>query len=731
MSAPGPASDRFAACMEPVATDLLGKPTTRHGTELRFGTRGSLSVDVERGVWRDHESGEGGGVLALVQRHQRTDSAGAFGWLAERGHVPATDARQTSPGRKPEVEAVYPYLDEAGELLFEVCRMRPKDFRQRRPDGAGGFVWETRGVRRVLYRLPQVLDAVAAEHTIFVVEGEKAVDLLAEHDVTATCSPGGANKWKADFNVTFVGADVVLLPDNDEPGRKHTAAVACALHGIASRVRIVDLPGLPPKGDVFDWIEAGGTREQLEALADQASDQIPAPAEAMPQPAVSATDRADPTEDAVALAFVAKHGRELRFCHHTGAWFRWTGSIWRKQETKLAFTWARQVCRDAARTLPRDDRPRVAKASFAAAIERFAQADESVAVTSEIWDRDPFLLGTPAGTVDLRTALLRPADRLDYITKTTAVAPSVMPDCPRWLDFLAQTTANDAELIRFLRQWCGYSLTGDTREHALLFGFGPGGNGKSVLLNTVAGILGTYARTAAMETFTASQGDRHPTDVAMLHGARLVSASETEEGRAWAETRIKQLTGGDTIAARFMRQDFFEFRPTFKLLVVGNHKPLLRNVDDAARRRFNIVPFLHKPANPDRELETKLRAEWPAILRWMIEGAIDWQKNGLVRPAIVTEATADYFEAQNYFSRWLAECCDLIPTMSMKPSHLLASFNQWCHANGETVSDNRRLRAMLERTPGLRYVTNKGTQLVRGIVVKPDVSPRGGGGGGG
>jgi putative DNA primase/helicase len=180
----------------------------------------------------------------------------------------------------------------------------------------------------------------------------------------------------------------------------------------------------------------------------------------------------------------------------------------------------------------------------------------------------------------------------------------------------------------FYRSAKNYSLTGTTREHALLFIYGPGGNDKSVLLNTVSGILGDYCRTAPMDTFTASPGDRHPTDLAMLRGARLVTATETEEGRAWAESRIKQMTGGDPISARFMRQDFFTFTPQFKLTITGNHKPVLRNVDEANRRRFKTGPFLHTPPQPDRELEIKLRAEWPGILEWMVEGCLDWQKNG-------------------------------------------------------------------------------------------------------
>ena len=191
------------------------------------------------------------------------------------------------------------------------------------------------------------------------------------------------------------------------------------------------------------------------------------------------------------------------------------------------------------------------KAAFAGAVERFARADPAFAVTAEIWDRDPWLLGTPGGTVDLRTGELRPAKQEDGITRSTAVVPAPAADCPLWLKFLDETFGNDAALIAFAQRWAGYSLTGLTREHALVFGYGSGGNGKSVYVNVHVGIAGDYATTASMDVFIASHGDRHPTDLAMLRGARVVTASETEEGRQWAESRIKQLTGGDLISARF------------------------------------------------------------------------------------------------------------------------------------------------------------------------------------
>jgi putative DNA primase/helicase len=172
---------------------------------------------------------------------------------------------------------------------------------------------------------------------------------------------------------------------------------------------------------------------------------------------------------------------------------------------------------------------------------------------------------------------------------------------------------------------------GLTREHALFFGYGTGANGKSVLLSTIAGTLGEYHRTAPIETFTASNADRHPTDLAGLRAARLVTATETEEGRRWAESRIKKLTGGDKVAARFMRQDFFEYRPAFKLIIAGNHKPSLRSVDEAIRRRFHLIPFsiTIPPEERDPDLAEKLKDERPAILAWLIEGCLEWQTVGL------------------------------------------------------------------------------------------------------
>jgi putative DNA primase/helicase len=173
----------------------------------------------------------------------------------------------------------------------------------------------------------------------------------------------------------------------------------------------------------------------------------------------------------------------------------------------------------------------------------------------------------------------------------------------------------------------------------MFFGYGTGANGKSVFLSTFSGVLGDYARAASFDTFLASRGDRHPTDIAFLQGARLVSAAETPESRRWAEGKIKALTGGDQVAARFMRQDFFQFVPQFKLFITGNCKPSLRTVDEAIRRRFHLIPFAITIPAPERDkhLGEKLRGEWPGILSWMLVGCLEWQQEGLNPPAVVTD----------------------------------------------------------------------------------------------
>lgn len=433
------------------------------------------------------------------------------------------------------------------------------------------------------------------------------------------------------------------------------------------------------------------------------------------------TDPSEVTEDRAAEHFATIYKDRLAYCHSEGAWYEYDGSVWRIHKTPLAFHYAREMLRSLSSALKSPGQ--FQKTRFALGVEKFAQADPIFARTAEHWNPDPYLLGTPAGTVDLRTGRLRKAMPQDNINRATSVPPSA-EGCPIWMQFLHGSTGGDHELMRFLQQIAGYSLTGLTTEHALFFIYGGGGNGKSVFIDTLSRIAGEYAQTAAMATFEKQDNSSIPADLAMLNGARMVTASETEEGRPWAEARVKQMTGGDPITARFLRQNFFTFTPRFKLIIVGNHKPVLKTVDDAMKRRFNIIPFTIKPQKPDKELAKKLEAEWPAILQWAIKGCLDWQENGLVRPRSVTAATNKYFAEQNILQQWMDLFCDCDldnPHLTGTAKELFASYAKFLVDYGENKTTMKAFSQALQRE-GFENERSKHGMFYRFIRLKTALS---------
>lgn len=391
------------------------------------------------------------------------------------------------------------------------------------------------------------------------------------------------------------------------------------------------------------------------------------------------------SEDSLALSF-CELNPELRYVAVWHRWMTWTGTHWSEDQTLCVYDRIRGHVR-----LVTDGEKEWLKAAGIAAVERLAKSDRRYAAVPDQWDQDDWALNTPGGIVDLRTGEILDSDPLAYLTKIAGATPG--GDCPTWLRFLDQVTGGDPDYIDFLQRVAGYAATGSTREHAMFFLYGSGGNGKGTFLNTVQHVLGDYATVSGMETFTESHGDRHPTDLAFLRGARLVLAQETEEGRAWAESRIKSLTGGDPITARYMRQDFFTFEPKFKLMIAGNHKPRLRNVDEAMRRRLHLLPFIvaFKGDARDPDMKDKLLAEAGGILRWIIDGAIAYQRDGLDPPRVVTAATAEYFASENLFEQWLDECVDLDPVAWESPARLFASWKRYTEQANEKPGSQKAL----------------------------------------
>jgi putative DNA primase/helicase len=430
-------------------------------------------------------------------------------------------------------------------------------------------------------------------------------------------------------------------------------------------------------------------------------------------------------DEALALRFSDAHEDDLRFVNLWGRWLRWDGQRWQLDETLEAYDLSRAMVRQASsESLAKNGNMNlastIASAKTVSAIERLARADRRHATRTQDWDANEWLLNTPGGTVDLSTGQLRAHDRADLITKITSVAPG--SDCPLWLKFLGRVFSGDAGLISFAQRMLGYSLTGSIRDHALFFLYGTGGNGKGVFLNTWHRIMADYSRVASMETFVASKTERHPTDLAMLRGARTVIAQETEDGQRWAESRIKNLTGGDPISARFMRQDFFTFEPSFKLMIAGNHKPSLRNVDEAVRRRFNLIPFTVTipKAERDPHLPEKLEAEWPGILAWAIEGCLEWQRIGLAPPPAVVDATEEYLADEDGLGRFLDERCQTGDLLIMaEVQTLFAAWREWCAENNEFAGSTKRFSQNMEARgfrrdlhPATRRASFRGVELM-------------------
>jgi putative DNA primase/helicase len=704
----------FARHIGDIARAILGEPNTALSTrfQLRFGQHGSIAVDIrgpKAGSWYDHENEQGGGPWDLIHIKLGKVDGEAIAWLKTIGIE--IDPR---PGFG-RIVATYDYPDESGKLLFQVVRFEPKDFKQRRPDGAGGWVWNTKGVRRVLYRLPELL-AAPLETCVYIPEGEKDVDNLTKLGLVATCNPGGAtkqkpgaSKWPTSFGVFFRSRNVIILPDNDKAGHEHAEAIARNIAPLAGSTRILDLAedcsSLPSKGDVSDWLAAGGGRDRLERLAEAAP-----PFQAPPTSSKTPASAADNTEDALALEFTRRHAHELRYCAAWGRWMLWNGNRWVHETTLRAFDLARTVVRDV-------DANRSAKTI--AAVERIAQSDRQHAATPDQWDGDDWLFNQPARTLELKTGIVREHRHDDYITKIAGCP--VDHDCPTplWRQFL-DTVAPDEELQGYLRRVAGYCLTASIREHVLFFFYGTGANGKGVFLNTLRGIWGDYAVVAPMETFIESQSDRHPTELAHLRGARLVIAQETERGRRWAENKIKSMTGGDPISARYMRQDFFEFTPQFKLMIAGNHKPTLRGVDEAIRRRFHLIPFTVTipPKERDKDLAHKLKPEWGGILRWAVDGCLEWQQIGLSPPPAVLHATDQYLKDEDTLGQWIDERCAVDPAYSAFSSDLYHDWKQWTEARGERPGSQKRFsEAVGDR--GFNKQHERAGNMFYGIALRP------------
>lgn len=430
------------------------------------------------------------------------------------------------------------------------------------------------------------------------------------------------------------------------------------------------------------------------------------------------------SEDNLARHWVLRHGKYWRYVAQWGSWYEWQDDHWHQEKTSKAFELARNITREALLWdgITKPERLRVNSAKTAGAMLQFVRSDRTIAAVIEQWDANKNLLGVPGGVLDLTTCKMINADPKYFITKRTSVAP-IKGEPERWIKFLHEVTNDNQDVMAYLQRFSGYCLTGETSEHALAFLYGTGANGKTTFVQTLLGILGEYAITAPIETFSESKSERHPTELARLRGARLVATEETSSGSRWNESRIKTLTGGNRISAHYMRQDDFEYQPEFKLLIAGNHKPQMRSVDEAMKRRMHIVPFTVTIPEADRDphLQDSLRREWPQILNWMLQGCAAWRDYRLAPPETVRDATELYLQSNDVLAAWLDECCDREGESDGKT--LYQNFATWCDQQGETVWSRRGWADAMIDKGFINYRRKLAGIVTRGFRgVKPKVS---------
>jgi P4 family phage/plasmid primase-like protien len=433
---------------------------------------------------------------------------------------------------------------------------------------------------------------------------------------------------------------------------------------------------------------------------------------------------------------IHRHGQNIRYNNVFGKWYIWDGKRWNEDKTnqmkQLAKDTVRNIYKEAYEEEDADKRKALSehatRSESRSRIEAMiALAESEVPILPDDMDRDIWLFNCQNGVIDLKTGDLLPHDREYMMTKISPIVYDPKAECPTWIKFLEDIMQDEEgnvkhELIEFLQKAIGYSLTGDTSEQVLFFLYGTGRNGKSTFMNTIKEIFGDYGKQTNADTFTVKKSDRVNNDIAALKGARLVAATESEEGARLAESLVKQLTGGEPILARFLHQEFFEFVPQFKIFFTTNHKPVIRGGDEGIWRRIRLIPFTVTipPEKLDKHLPQKLRAEMPGILRWAVEGCLKWQREGLGNPKEVQEATQSYKDEMDTLGNFIKEHCVIVPSAKCVVSELYKRYSEWCEDNGEYALSRTKFNRKIEERGFKKERSTGGNYFFFGIGLQQD-----------
>ncbi|WP_432745472.1 phage/plasmid primase, P4 family [Methylobacter sp. G7] len=575
-------------------------------------------------------------------------------------------------------------------------------------------------------------------NTLLLCEGFATADTLhrATGHAVCVCFSAGNLKCVAEaMRKRYPKATFIIAGDDDtqtagNPGRTKATEAAQAMAGTAI---------FPDGGGDFNDLEQSDGLDAVRGHFELM--QLPVVHIAFDTPALSGTDSRDGTDNTRPLSELGNaarledaHGGDVHYVHDAKAWLQWRGGAW---NWDVDGAMIRVMAARLPQQIYNEGGLHLADAEYFAKWSRTSQKERTVLATVSLLqdfeqvrlplalvDADLFKVGfdNAKQVLDLRTGRARPALQSDLITKSLSVDRlGDSSKAVRWQAFLTQIFGDDTGLIDWLKRWCGYMLTGSTSEQIFIFCFGLGANGKSVLGDILRYILCDYARAIASETLTESKraaGSATP-DLAELVGARMAVCAETEDGAALAESLVKSLVSGDTMTARKLHCDPFQFTPQFKLMMLGNHKPIIKGNDHGIWRRVRLIPFKRtfKPEERDAGLSDKLKAEAPHILAWMVEGCLDWQQRGLKdTPKTIEQATGTYQVEQDLIGNWLSECCDLSPMNEASSSDIYTNYKNWCIENGLRPNSNIALgRRLGER--GFNSRRSNGASLWSGLTV--------------
>lgn len=596
--------------------------------------------------------------------------------------------------------AVYAYVDENGKLLYEVVRLEPKDFRQRRPDGRGGSIWNMKNVQRVLYRLPEVL-AASAETWIVVVEGEKDVDNLRRLGFVATTCAGGANKWHLTEQTPLYRRKITIVPDNDPSGRKHAVQVANSLFGKTQAVKVVALPGLPEKGDVSDWLESGNTADELKALIEECPLFDPEAIEDDHSSDELVLDPNDPRTSARAFLgsrFSLNGFPILRF--FLGLYHVWGDGKYRQLDddemrAKL-YEFLEFAMRDRRGALvPFQPKPRnvrdIADALIGLVLLE-SSAEPPIWLTEKEGQPDSALL------LPTRSQLLHVGTREVLEATPSFFCTTALPfdyqdnvDPPHgWLNFLAELWPDDPDSIALLQEWFGYVLTLDTRQQKILLMVGPKRAGKGTIARILTGLLG-------QENVAGPTLDSLGTNFGLwgLIGKALAIVSDARlsgrSNQARLTERLLSISGEDAVSVdrKFLKP--VTVKLSARIMIITNELPWLRDASGALVGRF-VVLVLRKSfyGKEDIALTSRLLAELPAILGWALDGRDRLQKRGAFKPPKASDdALREMEELSSPIIAFVSECCLVDEKIEITSGRLYECWRIWCNDCGKSYTGDK------------------------------------------